>query len=74
MADDFEETYDETLARAERIVRELDSVDPEAVTRTNWEEKLAGYREAVTEFERHETELYAEILDETSGKARIRST
>lgn len=35
MAGNFAETYEETLARAERIVEELDAVDPEAVTRAN---------------------------------------
>jgi len=72
MADDFEATYEETLARAERIVDELDSVSPEEVTRENWEEKLGGYMQAVTEFESRETELYAALFEETSGKGRIR--
>lgn len=72
MADDFEETYAKTLARAERIVEELDSIDPEEVTRANWEEKLADYMDAVTEFETHKTELYTAIFGETSGKGRIR--
>lgn len=72
MVDDFEETYEETLARAERIVAELDSVNPKEVTRENWEAELDGYVEAVAEFENHETELYAALLEETSGKGRIR--
>lgn len=72
MVDDFEETYQETLARAEQIVEELDAVDPDEVTRANWEAKLSGYVDAVSEFEDHKTELYAAIFDETSGKGRIR--
>ena len=72
MADEFEETYEETLARAERIVKELDSVSPEEVTRSNWETKLGGYMNAVSDFENHKTELYASIFEEKSGKGRIR--
>jgi 5-methylcytosine-specific restriction endonuclease McrA len=72
MADDFEATYEETLARAERIVNELNSVKPGEVTRENWEQKLDGYMQAVAEFESHETELYAAVFEETSGKGRIR--
>jgi 5-methylcytosine-specific restriction endonuclease McrA len=72
MADDFEETYAKTLARAKQIVRELDAINSEEVTRANWEKELADYMEAVTEFEDHKTELYTAIFDETSGKGRIR--
>lgn len=72
MSDDFEEKYDETLARAERMVEELDAVDPNEVSRENWEQKLEGYMEAVEDFENHKTELYTAIFDETSGKGRIR--
>jgi 5-methylcytosine-specific restriction endonuclease McrA len=72
MAEDFEETYEVTLARAERIVEELRAVDASDVTRSNWEEKLTDYVDAVAEFENHRTELYTAIFDETSGKGRIR--
>lgn len=72
MGDDFEETYQETFARAERIVEELDAIDPDEVSRENWESKLTGYMDAVSEFEKHKTELYATIFSETSGKGRIR--
>lgn len=72
MAEDFEETYEETLARAEQIVEELDAIDPSEVTRANWEGKLADYMDAVARFEDHRTELYTSIFDETSGKGRIR--
>lgn len=72
MVDEFEKAYSETLARAERVAEELAAVDPEEVTRENWEAKLDEYVDALDEFEDHETELYAAIFEETSGKGRIR--
>ncbi|USZ68738.1 HNH endonuclease [Halorussus salilacus] len=72
MSDDFAETYEETLRRANRIAEELEAVDPEAVSRENWEEELRDYMLAVENFEDHKTEIYASIFDETSGKGRIR--
>lgn len=72
MPHDFEEKYDETLARAERIVEELDAIDPTEISRENWETELEGYMDAVEEFEDYKTELYAAIFEEESGKGRIR--
>lgn len=72
MSYNFEEKYNETLARAERIVEELDSIDPDEVSRENWETELEGYMNAVEEFAEHKTELYTAIFGEESGKGRIR--
>lgn len=72
MPDDFTNAYDEVLENAQIIVDELEDVEPETVTRDNWEEQFARYMEALDRLEECEKNMYSEIFDETSGKGRIR--
>jgi 5-methylcytosine-specific restriction endonuclease McrA/Fe-S-cluster formation regulator IscX/YfhJ len=73
MSKDFPTAYNDTLEKARAVVDELEAVDPRTVTRENWEGELAGFMLAIDDLESHETELYAAILQETSGKGRIRN-
>jgi 5-methylcytosine-specific restriction endonuclease McrA len=72
MSKSFPDVYAEVLANAQTMVAELEDIDPESVSRDNWEEQFAGYMEALDELEEREKEMYAAIFDETSGKGRIR--
>lgn len=72
MPKDFPDAYTEVLKNAQTMVEELENIDPESVTRENWEEQFAGYMEALDRLEEREKEMYAAIFDETSGKGRIR--
>ena len=72
MGTEFVDAYSDVLDNAEALVSALRAVDPESVTRDNWESELAEYMDALDRLEACETELYAAIFDETSGKGRIR--
>ncbi len=72
MSKDFSEAYTELLENARTMINQLEDIDPESVTRDNWEGQFAGYMEALDNLEDCEKELYASIFDETSGKSRIR--
>ena len=74
MGTEFVDAYSDVLDNAEALVSALRAVDPESVTRDNWESELAGYMDALDRLEACETELYAAIFDETSGKGRSAST
>lgn len=72
MPDDFPNAYTNVLNNAQTMVEELEAIDPESVTRDNWEGMFTGYIEALDRLETCEKEMYASIFDETSGKGRIR--
>lgn len=72
MPKEFPTAYNDTLEKARTVVDELAAVDPHAVDRDNWEDELAEFMLAIDELGSHETELYAAIFQETSGKGRIR--
>ncbi|WP_410766537.1 HNH endonuclease [Haloferax sp. DFSO60] len=72
MSSNFVDAYHDVLFRAQKVVEELDSIDPEHVSRENWETKLDSYNKALDEFEDGQVDLYAALFDETSGKGRIR--
>lgn len=69
---EFSEAYVQVLTDAQRVVSALEAVDPETVTRDNWERKLSDYLDAVEDFEEHEIDIYTAIYDEKSAKGRIR--
>lgn len=72
MPKEFETAYEDVLEKAQTVVEELDAIDPEEVTRDNWEEHFADYMEAIDDLNDHQPDLYAAIFQETSGKGRIR--
>lgn len=72
MPKEFSTAYDEVLEKARRVVKELEAIDAEEVSRENWEEHLEAYMDAIDDFEDHQPDLYAAIFQETSGKGRIR--
>ena len=47
MGKEFVDAYSDVLDDAEDLVTELRAVDPESVTRDNWESELAGYMDAL---------------------------
>ncbi|MFC4448087.1 HNH endonuclease [Halorussus aquaticus] len=72
MPKELESAYDDVLEKAQTVVDELEAIDPEEVTRENWEDNFANYMEAIDELNDHQPDLYAAIFQESSGKGRIR--
>ena len=72
MSKEFETAYNDVLEKARTLVDELEAIDPDEVTRENWEDQFVGYREAIDELNDYQSDLYAAIFQETSGKGRIR--
>lgn len=72
MPNEFETAYDEVLEKAQKVGDELEAIDPDDVTRENWTDEFSGFNVALDEFEEAQANLFAELLDATSGKGRIR--
>lgn len=73
MVKEVPEAYNNVLEDARRVVDGLETIDPHAIDRDNWEDELAVFIDAMEALETHETDLYAAIFEETSGKDRIRT-
>jgi 5-methylcytosine-specific restriction endonuclease McrA len=72
MSSDFRQTYQQLLAEAEKVVDELEDIEPDEVSRENWIDEFSDFNQALDDFEEGQTELFSELFDVTSGKGRIR--
>jgi 5-methylcytosine-specific restriction endonuclease McrA len=72
MSDDIEQTVTELVRHAEAVMESLETVEPDYVTRDNWETELGAFLDTMERLEQTETELYSLIFEESSGKGRIR--